>query len=490
MPPTLYDAVVPALLPMRIAISVSAMCLLLGALTALPVSASGAVPPNDCDRFGASPLDPKAVVEGVSPKDIDAEKALAACEQATRQFPDEARFHFQLGRALNTAKRQRESLFAYRRALALDPTYAATMNNMAIAYQQPPLEDADAAIEWLTRAADLDMPIAAYNLGAKYRRGLGVEPNTELATRWLEKAVSQGFAPAKTELGFLFLDAKPPNRERAQPLLEEAASEGHGSADFGLGRIHEGAAGGAVDLAAAAHHYFRAAEDDIAPAIQRLAEMYERGQGVAKNEQAAVRYYLRASKLSGGKERGPLTLAAARLGHVESQIKTAYNYRYGYGGMSKNEREALRWYQQASKSGNPKALHELGSLYLYGSREVKDPKRGLKLVRQAVKKGHAEAHVTLGSSYEGGFYGVKRNPREAEKLYRRAAESGNSTAMMSLAEMLYKQRRTEAAVWAQRAVAADDVVSHRFLAKLYEKGFGVPRDYQKAADLYLQVRYY
>ena len=226
---------------MRVAISISAAGLLLGALTALPVSASGAVPPNDCDRFGASPQDPRAVVEGVAFKDIDAEKALAACEQATRQFPNEARFHFQLGRALTAAKRQRESLFAYRRAVALDPTYAAAMNNIAIAYQQPPLEDADAAIDWLTRAADLDIPIAAYNLGAKYRRGLGVEPNTELSTRWLEKAVSQGFAPAKAELGFLFLDVKPPNRERAQPLLEEAVSEGHGPAHLGLGRIHEGA---------------------------------------------------------------------------------------------------------------------------------------------------------------------------------------------------------------------------------------------------------
>ena len=217
--------------------------------------------------------------------------------------------------------------------------------------------------------------------------------------------------------------------------------------------------------------------------------MYERGQGVAKNEQAAVRYYLRASKLSGDKERGPLTLAAARLGHVESQSKTAYNYRYGYEGMSRNEREALRWYQQASKSGNPKALDELGSLYLFGSKDVKDPKRGLKLVRQAAKKGLAETQVTLGMSYNGGYNGVKRNPREAEKLYRRAAEGGHSTAMVFLAEMLYKQRRTEAAVWAQRAVAANYVTSHGFLAKLYEEGFGVPRDYQKAADLYLQVRY-
>ncbi len=474
---------------MRIAISISAAYLLLGALTALPVPSFGAVPPNDCDRFGASPLDPNAVVEGVAFKDIDTEKALAACEQATRQFPNEARFHFQLGRALTMAKRNRESIFAYRRALALHPTYAVAMTNLGIVYQQPPVEDAEASIEWLTRAADLEMPIAAFNLGTKYARGLGVEQDVALAARWLEKAASQGFTPAKTQLGLLFLDAKPPNRERARSLLEEAAAEGDGWAHFGLGRIHEGAAGGPVDLAKAAHHYLSAAQHDIAPAIQRLARMYERGQGVGKNEQAALQYYLRASKLSGDKERGPLTLAAARLGHVESQIKTASNYRYGYQGMSKNEREALRWYQQAAKSGNPKALNELGGFYLDERNDVKDPKRGLKLVRQAAKKGLAEAQVRLGSSYEGGYNGVKRNPREAEKLYRRAAEGGDSTAMVFLAKMLYKQRRTEATVWAQRAVAANYVTSHGFLAKLYEEGFGVPRDYQKAADLYLHVRY-
>ena len=75
-------------------ILVVALCAL-----ALPVYAdSGAV--HDCDREVAHPSDPDKVVEGVGSGEVVTHRAIPACRRAVAEFPDVARFHYQLGRAI------------------------------------------------------------------------------------------------------------------------------------------------------------------------------------------------------------------------------------------------------------------------------------------------------------------------------------------------------------------------------------------------------
>lgn len=71
--------------------------LLLGLLVGTPVLAQEI---TDCDLQAAHPSDPDHVGPGVSSADVDTEEAISSCRLAVAENPEEARFHYQLGRAL------------------------------------------------------------------------------------------------------------------------------------------------------------------------------------------------------------------------------------------------------------------------------------------------------------------------------------------------------------------------------------------------------
>ena len=55
---------------------------------------------HDCDREVAHPSDPDKVVDGVGSGDVVTHRAIPACRAAVEAYPDVARFHYQLGRAI------------------------------------------------------------------------------------------------------------------------------------------------------------------------------------------------------------------------------------------------------------------------------------------------------------------------------------------------------------------------------------------------------
>ena len=62
-------------------------------------------PEMDCDHLAAHPFDPDAVAKGVFYADLDADKVIAACQDAIAAYPQEARFYTQLTRGLHKAGR-------------------------------------------------------------------------------------------------------------------------------------------------------------------------------------------------------------------------------------------------------------------------------------------------------------------------------------------------------------------------------------------------
>jgi hypothetical protein len=55
---------------------------------------------HSCDVEAAHPSDPDHVGEGKSSDAVVTHRAIPACREAVREFPEEARFHYQLGRAI------------------------------------------------------------------------------------------------------------------------------------------------------------------------------------------------------------------------------------------------------------------------------------------------------------------------------------------------------------------------------------------------------
>ena len=139
---------------------------LFAALVAGVASAQGpAAPFHACDKLAGNPIDPDHVGPGVPTFAINGIPAIEACLAALEQYPGEARFQFQLGRA----------------------------------YRQ--IRDYELAVRWYSAAADHAYAGAQNSLGVMYSRGEGVVENCTTAAHWFELAAAQGYPAAIRNLG-------------------------------------------------------------------------------------------------------------------------------------------------------------------------------------------------------------------------------------------------------------------------------------------------
>jgi len=135
-----------------------------------PVAKKPPVSAQDCDRLAAHPADLALPlnVSGVPFQEIDAGRAIEACELALAAKAGDARYQFQLARSLHKAERVEEAV-----------TY----------YQQAGLQG---------------HPLAQKSLGFAYANGLGVTQDYTKAAQWHHMAADQGDSDAQQNLGYLY----------------------------------------------------------------------------------------------------------------------------------------------------------------------------------------------------------------------------------------------------------------------------------------------
>ena len=114
--------------------------------------------------------------------------------------------------------------------------------------------------------------------------------------------------------------------------------------------------------------------------------------------------------------------------------------------------------------------------------------------RAEANGGNVESQVTLGDAYFTGTMGLKVNPVEAVKWYRKAAEQNDSDAQYQLAFCYHqgkgvKKNDQEAARWCRKAAEQNMPDAQYGLGRCYANGEGVAKDaaeaviwYRKAAD--------
>ncbi len=173
-----------------------------------------------------------------------------------------------------------------------------------------------------------------------------------------------------------------PPKEAGSLALREAASQGNANAQFVIGtRYLNGELGTPQDFAKAAYWYGKSAAQGLAPAQYRLATLYERGKGVAKDIDAALGWYERAAGLgnvramhnaavlsAGSESRAPdyqraykwFALGAAH-GLKDSQFNLAVLLERGLG-TKINPTEALFWYAAAAAQQDGDAVKRVVAL--------------------------------------------------------------------------------------------------------------------------------
>jgi uncharacterized protein len=125
--------------------------------------------------------------------------------------------------------------------------------------------------------------------------------------------------------------------------------------------------------------------------------------------------------------------ALAEQGHASLQYKLGVIYRNGYGIVTQDHQEAVKWFRLAGKQGHAGAQYMLGIAYDHGFGVIKDAKKRVKWIRLSAEQGHAAAQLNLGEMYHAGYGIVPEDHSKAAMWNRRSAEQGNAIAQTIIA---------------------------------------------------------
>ena len=122
-------------------------------------------------------------------------------------------------------------------------------------------------------------------------------------------------------------------------------------------------------------------------------------------------------------------IVAAKQGNAAAQCNLGAAYDRGEG-VPKDAEEAVKWFRMAAEQGNATAQCNLGIAYYFGKGVSKDYKEAVKLFRMAAEQGIALAQCNLGIMYRNGE-GVAKDKEESRKWYLKAMEHGDADVLAS-----------------------------------------------------------
>ena len=170
---------------------------------------------------------------------------------------------------------------------------------------------------------------------------------------------------------------------------------------------------------------------------------FEKTSGVATNgivtkpgEKTKAIDFLKASKVTtNGVVTDETTVAELKVkaekGDATSSFMLAGLYENGFGGVSQDAAEALKWYRKAAEQGNVRAQYHLGYCYFKGQGVAQDYVEAFRWYREAAEQGDADAQSDLGLCYDRGR-GVESSQTEAVKWWRRSANQGDASSQVML----------------------------------------------------------
>jgi serine/threonine protein kinase len=155
----------------------------------------------------------------------------------------------------------------------------------------------------------------------------------------------------------------------------------------------------------------------------------------------------------------PFARTLVTVPRVDKQTQAGQLYTTAAENLRKgNSKEAIDLFRRAADLGEPRAMQDLGEIFMEGTVVAKNDEEAARWFRKGAERGNVSAMLFLGGMYRLGN-GVEQSDKEAADWFRKAADAGNPAAMYNL-------------------------------GNLYEDGRGVPRDsglakqlYQKAAAL-------
>ena len=217
-------------------------------------------------------------------------------------------------------------------------------------------------------AAELGYAPAQYSLAGRYRRGIDVPKDYDLAFKWFTEAYEQGHIDAGFYLGAMYRKGRGTEKDdyKAGELIEEAARKGCAEAQHDMGK------------------------------------RCESGNGVPKDEEAAFKWYLKSAK----------------NGYFMSYYHVAEMFRDGIGTEPSAEK-AIEWFEMSASKGYKIAWFSIGQMYEHGTAGLK---KDLEYYHIAQDRGYVAATFHFAEMYEKGIYYKKDMTRPLASTGRRLRE--------------------------------------------------------------------
>ncbi|NBM55338.1 tetratricopeptide repeat protein [Proteus vulgaris] len=234
-------------------------------------------------------------------------------------------------------------------------------------------------------------------LGRFYETGTEVEKNVEKAEQIYQLLADKNDADGFNQLAMLKEDQG--KKQEAILLYQRAIELGSSSANYNLGILYK-----YNNNYKKAKEMFEKAitDNNSGKAMMSLGDLYFDGFGVEKNMELAEHWYKAAIQADN-------YLAITRLGIL-------------YGNLEKYD-EAIIYYQEAIKKGDPAAMNSMGLLYQHGFGVKRDINKAVKFYQDATEQDEIGGLINLGLMYEEGL-GVPQNYEKSIELYTRAYQLG------------------------------------------------------------------
>jgi len=168
--------------------------------------------------------------------------------------------------------------------------------------------------------------------------------------------------------------------------------------------------------------------------------------------------------------------------------------RRGEHGAKPNYAEALKWAELSALRNNPLGLYNLAALYEEGLGIKKDPAEAERLYKTAVegltelaRNGDTAAQYSLGYMYIK-EKGVNKDELEGYYWTRRSAEAGNASAQYIMGYLYFngnsviKKDLTKSFSWIHKAALNGDPRGQCLLGVMFYNAFGTDKDFVKAAE--------
>jgi uncharacterized protein len=358
--------------------------------------------------------------------------------------------------------------------------------------------------------AEKGNPFALLVMGLAYESGRGIDQSQELALKNYRKARDAGNKEASYRLARLLgVMGGDGQQKEAQEILEALSKEDRGEAARMLGEgCLQGWFGGKADFDRARTWWEKSAEKGDEAAAIALARLLdgEFGFPEKRNPADALNYYLRAAELGNGRA---MAIAGSRLLNGEEEIRDEKKARkwlamaienkeldaYLVLGnfaekVTKSDPVAFAEYLKGAEAGQSQCMLLVASFMMEGrGGQEKNPEEALAWFKKAGEAGQILGHVQAASILLGGD-GLKIVEGYSHLVV--AAESGlvdmqNEVGLLYLTGRLGVQDFTAAASWFRRSANGKYPAGAFNLATLFERGLGVPQNFDQAGRLYTQA---